>query len=531
MLRIPLIRRHLQVAVSYLAAFVCLDWISYVYPFAGGITPWDPQTGLSFALILLFGLEFLPWVFLAPLVAELLVRASPFQFTPEILIALMMGCGYGAATTVLRSPRLAFDPALGSLSSLFWLVVVALVALVFVAAGEALVLRYAGLLRPGEIAEAILRAFIGDLIGVAVFTPFLLIIFTRRRGPTFGWEAIALLFLVLAAVVVVFGVANAYQLQLFYLLFIPIVWAAVRFGLEGVSTALVVTQIGLIVSVLVSARTDFPVTSHQALLVVLAITGLALGVLVDEQRRSTFRLRLQAEALSRAARLSSMGEFAALVAHEINQPLMATANFARLAEQAIHDQPPDAATTTYAIRSVIEQTDRMAEVLRRLRNFIGQGRTEPEVIAPEKLVTDTWYFCRPMFERHGIEFDFRLDKPLPALRVDALQIEQVLVNLVLNSVEAIAGSRRAGTITVEVGRNGSSEVQFKVRDNGPGFLQDVTEESLTPFATTKPNGLGLGLLLARSIVEAHEGKLKIESSPLGAIVSFTIRIPRAEADE
>jgi two-component system C4-dicarboxylate transport sensor histidine kinase DctB len=70
-----------------------------------------------------------------------------------------------------------------------------------------------------------------------------------------------------------------------------------------------------------------------------------------------------------------------------------------------------------------------------------------------------------------------------------------------------------------------------LRDNGPGFLQDVTEESLTPFATTKPNGLGLGLLLARSIVEAHEGKLKIESSPLGAIVSFTIRIPRAEADE
>jgi C4-dicarboxylate-specific signal transduction histidine kinase len=337
------------------------------------------------------------------------------------------------------------------------------------------------------------------------------------------------LVVILGTIAVVFGVARTYQLQMFYLLFIPTIWSAVRFGLEGVTTALVVTQIGLIVSIQISDQTAFDVTSYQALMVVLAVTGLAIGVLVDEQRRVAHRLRLQAEALSRASRLSSMGEFAALVAHEINQPLTAIANYARIARQATQQHPPDTPTALHAADSAIEQTDRAAEVVRRLREFIGQGRTELATVTVEKLVGEAHSFCRPMLERYGVELDLLAEKNLPAMRVDPLQIEQVLVNLILNSIEALSESgRRDGKVAVEVERKSAKEIEFKVRDNGPGFYSDFADEALTPFATTKPDGLGLGLSLARSIVEAHGGKLRIESSPRGATVVFTLALSAVE---
>jgi signal transduction histidine kinase len=128
-----------------------------------------------------------------------------------------------------------------------------------------------------------------------------------------------------------------------------------------------------------------------------------------------------------------------------------------------------------------------------------------------------------MLERYGVELDLLAEKNLPTMRVDPLQIEQVLVNLILNSIEALSESgRRDGKVAVEVERKSAKEIEFKVRDNGPGFYSDFADEALTPFATTKPDGLGLGLSLARSIVEAHGGRLRIESSPRGATVVFTL---------
>jgi two-component system, LuxR family, sensor kinase FixL len=517
-------RSHLTIAIGYVAGYVLLDWVSYVHPFAAsGITPWNPQTGLSFALILLFGIEFIPWLFVAPFLADLVVRGSPLPLGAEVLVVLAIGCGYGAATALLLSPRVAIDQTLGSMRPLLWLLGVALVSAALVGAGHAFVLIVFGILASGDFIQATLLGFIGDIIGVAVFTPFLLIVLTRRRFPLVTWEAFAILLLIFLAIAIVFGVVATYRLQIFYVLFLPIIWAAVRFGLDGVTAALVTTQIGLIAAIQLSEQTALDVTSYQALMVVLAFTALALGVLVDEQRRAGQRLRFQQEALNRAARLSTMGEFAAVVAHEINQPLMAIANYARLAKRAAEVQPPDSATAVHAANSAIEQVDRAAEVVRRLREFIRQGRTEVTLVTTEKLAVEAQSFCRPLLERHGVEISLEIARDLPSLRVDALQIEQVIVNLVLNSVEALAeAGRHDGKIVIGAVQRHSAEIEFSVRDNGPGFYLGFADEAPTPFATTKPEGLGLGLSLARSIVEAHGGKLTIASSPRGAIVSFTL---------
>jgi two-component system sensor kinase FixL len=517
-----LTRSYLSIALSYLAGYVLLDWISYVHPLSvSGITPWNPQTGLSFALILLFGIEFIPWLFVAPLAASVIVRGAPLPVEAESLVALVIGLGYGAATALLLRGK--FDPTLSSKRSLLTLLGAAFVSVAIVSVAHAAVLAAFDILPPAEFLQAAIYSFIGDMIGVMVVTPFVLFAFTRRQLPLGSWELALLHLVVLACVAVVFGFVGANRLQLFYILFIPVIWTAVRFGLEGVTIALVVTQIGLIVAIQLSNQSTIDVTVFQTLMVVLAGTGLALGVVVTEQQQANHRIRLQQEALSRVARVSTMGEFAAAVAHEINQPLTAVANFTRLTKRAIAQQPPDAPGALAAADNAIEQVDRAASVIKRLRDFIRLGRSEPSRISVAQLVQEALSGCRPELDRLGVALHANIDRALPDVTVDALQIEQVIGNLVRNAGEALSQSgRRDGVVTIDAENDQSGRIWIRVRDNGPGFDPSVEQQPITPFTTTKPDGLGLGLSLSRSIVEAHGGKLQIDSGIRGATVAFSV---------
>lgn len=518
-------RPHVEIAMTYLAGYVLLDWLSYVHPYAGfGITPWNPPTGLSFALILLFGVEFLPWLFVAPLLADGIVRGFALPFSAEIAAGAIIGGGYAAATALLLSPRLRFDAALTTQGSLLMLLIAAIASTAGVAGLYVLMLVTFGVLPAEEFASASLRFWIGDMIGVAVLTPFILVLMTRRRLLHPSWEAVALAAVVAGAMFAVFGFAGAARFQLFYLFFLPVIWTAVRFGLEGVTIGLLLTQIGLIASIHFTEDAASDVTSYQALMVVLTLTGLAVGVLVSEQQRTQQQLRFNQEALNRAFRLGSMGEFAAALAHEINQPLTAIANYARVARNA-----PSISLASEAAERVITQVDRAAEVVRRLRNFIRLGQRETGPAQVRTLVEAAVSYCRAELDRLGVAVQVRIARDMPPVSVDAVQIEQVLVNLLRNSAEALCDAgRHDGSIVVTAVRDGASIV-IEVRDNGPGFDPNLAERAATPFITTKPEGLGLGLSLARSIVEAHGGMLSIESSAFGASVSFTL--PRTAADK
>ena len=512
-------RRHVEIAFAYLAGYVLLDWLSYVHPFASfGITPWNPPTGLSFALILLFGAEFLPWLFVAPILADTLVRGLALPLGAQLAAALIIGGGYALGAGALLSPRLQFDSTLGSRQSLLLLLGVAVASTAIVTATYVAMLVGFAVLPVAEYGRAALRFWVGEIIGITVLTPFLLIVTTRRWTLRPSWELLGLLALVVMALWAVFGLADTFRFQLFYLFFLPIVWTAVRFGLEGVSAALVVTQVGLITAIHFTVQDAANVTAYQALMVVLAFTGLAVGVLVSEQKRTQRQLRINQEALSRALRLGTMGEFAAALAHEINQPLTAVANYARIAKSA-----RDLAAASEASGQVISQVERAAEVVRRLRNFIRLGRSETSPISVTQLLDEALAYCHAELDRHAVQLQLNIAQDLPAVRVDALQIEQVIVNLVRNAAEALSeAGRYDGKVIIEAERAGPDVIVIRVRDNGPGFDPDVVERASTPFTTTKQDGLGLGLSLARSIIEAHGGRLSIESNSSGAAVSFTI---------
>jgi signal transduction histidine kinase len=512
------------VGSAYLAGYVLLDWASYIQPFGVfGITPWNPPTGLSFVLILIFGQRFLPLIFLAPLLADVVVRRFPLPLHIELLSCLIIGAGYGFAAVNLLRPTLKFDVSLSALRDMVLLMLAAVASAAAVSALHVLLLCLSGLVAWGDYWTAALRYWIGDVIGIAVVTPFLLILLTRGRPLSLGWETAAQVAAIVAALWLVFATAAGQQFQLFYILFLPIVWIAVRSGLEGVSAGLVLTQVGLIVAIESFSASDVNATAFQALMLVLTFTGLAAGVLVTERRRAEFQLRLQQDAQARLARLGSMGELAAALAHEINQPLTAAANYTRVAANALASSSTPPGLAQEAANKAVGQVERAAEVVRRLRGLIQLGRSEIAPVTIGRIVHESLDLLRPEIDRHNVSVRAQLSRDLPPVMADILQVEQVLINLVRNSIEAIGGANPGGGIvTIEAVPGEGGVVEVRVRDNGPGFEREVLDAAPQPFATTKADGLGIGLALSRSIVEAHGGRLWLGKSAQGAVVHFTL---------
>jgi signal transduction histidine kinase len=518
-------RPHLQIALAYLASYVALDWLSFVHPIGSlGITPWNPHPGLSFALILLFGREYLPWLFVAPLLADAVVRGSPLPVWADIGAALIIAVGYGTASSVLISRFIHFDVTLATKRDLLLLVAAVTIAAAFVATAYVALAAAAGSIEPSQFLQAVLRYWIGDTIGIIVVAPFALVLFTRRRFPGLSSELLGPFVLLLLGLWLVVGV-EAFRFQLFYLLFLPVIWTAVRFGFEVLTLALAATQLGLIAAIHFSGQSAIDVTAFQAMMVVLALTGLAVGVIVSEQQRTQHRLRVHQDALARLTRLNTMGQFAATLAHEINQPLTAIANYTRLANDAAQTPSGNMAVVTEATAKAVEQVDRVAEVIRRLRELIRIGHGESAPISVEHAISQVSSLIRTELEQHGIAIDIKVPRGLPKVSGDALQLEQVILNLIRNAVDSIVGAGRYdGRITLSAQHAPPGFVTIHVSDNGPGFDPDLADEAIAPFTTTKPDGMGLGLSLCRSIIEAHRGKLWVGGDATGAIVSFTLPV-------
>jgi len=521
------------VGLAYLVGYVLLDLISFVEPYAPfGITPWNPNTGLSFALVLRFGPRMVPWLFLSPVVADLANRQVMLPWVAEILSAATIGGGYAVALTFLKRPNVRFDPALSSMRDLALLMLVATASAAFVASSYVGLTIASGLLLPADFAPATLRYWVGDVIGILGVAPFTLFALARRRILSITMETVLQLAAIVVALVLVFGSVEERELQLFYVLFLPIVWMAVRTGTEGVSLGILLVQFGVILGVQLFPDERQELTAFQTMMLVLTATGLVAGELVAERRRAESQLRLHQESLARLGRLGSIGELAAAVAHEVNQPLMAAGTYTRLLADQIASGNTDCAAVAETAKKAVAQVDRASEVIRRLRALVRLDRSNRAPCSLESIVNETIKLCQPNLDRTNVPIRARLATDLPNVMVDMLQIEQVLVNLVRNSMEAIGGSGHAeGTIRIAAKPAGDEFVEVHVLDSGPGFPRDRIDSAFLPLSSDKAEGLGIGLPLCRSIVEAHGGRLWLEPNPEGGSVRFTLPIAKKPNDE
>jgi len=516
------------VGLVYLAAYALLDWISYIEPYAQlGITPWNPGTGLSFVLLLVFGLRMIPFLLVSPLLADYLTQQFAMPWQVEILASALVGGGYSIALTYLLRPSLRFDPTLGSMRDLVLLMVVAVVSAAFVAAGYVSLTIVAGLLPMADFVAAALRYWVGDVIGITVITPFALFALTRRRILPMTTETLLQFVAIALALALVFGLTQEQQFQLFYVLFLPIIWLAVRTGSEGVSVGILVTQLGLILGIQLFPAGTFNVTAFQALMLVLAMTGLVAGELVTERWRTEAQLRLQQDSLSRLARLGSMGELAAAVAHELNQPLMAAGTYTRLVNDAMTSGHTDVAVVAETAKKAVAQVERAAEVVRHLRALVRLDRSNRAPCRFERIVEETIELCQPDLDRAHVIVRTDIAADFPPVMVDLLQIEQVLINLMRNAIEAISDSGSVrGTVHIGARVFNDEFVEVRVVDTGPGFPPALLENAFLLLSSHKAEGLGIGLPLCRSIVEAHGGQLWLDDNPKGAAVCFTLPIAK-----
>jgi two-component system sensor kinase FixL len=254
---------------------------------------------------------------------------------------------------------------------------------------------------------------------------------------------------------------------------------------------------------------------------------------VTDRRRAEDEARLLQERLTHFSRLSTMGEMAAGLAHEINQPLSAIATYAQAGQRFLRHPEPDTADVLAALEQINVQALRAGEVIRRLRNFVKNREVKREAVDCGRLLDDLRLLAETDARLHNVHLRIDAEENLPTVYADPIQLQQVVLNLVRNAIDAMADcpeNRREVVLITR--RSGEGEVQVTVADHGSGLAPEATEHLFNPFFTTKSGGTGLGLAISRSIVRAHGGRLwHTPNDECGARFHFTLPVSPATTGE
>jgi two-component system sensor histidine kinase TtrS len=251
---------------------------------------------------------------------------------------------------------------------------------------------------------------------------------------------------------------------------------------------------------------------------------------IGKRRRVEEQEALHRKELDHAARLSTLGEMAGGLAHELNQPLAAIANYADGCELRLRGGDVDRAGLVEATRLIRQQADRAAQVIQRMRAFVRKREPVHARLDVDDLVQETIEFFEGLARRSGVVIGVALAPGLPAVNGDRVQLQQVVLNLLQNALDAMADNEpRRRRIEIATGRC-EMGVCITVADHGTGMPADVKARLFEPFFTTKPNGLGIGLALCRSIIDEHGGRLTVDDTPGGGTL-MRLSLPADAAEQ
>jgi PAS domain S-box-containing protein len=648
----------LGLSVAYIVVYMTLDRLSFIEAQHGiNITPWSPSAGLALALLIIKGPRWFPAVFAADLLSEATLPEVAVPSAPIFISALVVSGGYTATTVVLRC--IGFEAGLQRTSDVARLILAAIASSGLAACGYVATYAATGVVPWTGFLDAVQHYWIGDGIGIIGVAPPLLTLARPRNysvpaDPNRRWfhlsEIVAQAASIAVALALVFSqVLTRHPFRLFYVLFLPLIWIAMRRGLAATSWAVIAIQVGLVVGLQLQDQSEATLRDFQMLMFALAATGLLLGAVVSdrqrlsralaesERRRATIldtardgivsidaygqilstnpaverifqrpghlligidvhelidsapnepplinrivssrsagvttweldarradgevfpielsvgrsesddaeqftlvvrdiTLRRKTEArarqhqaeLAHVSRISLAGEMAGALAHELSQPLTAIAAYARGCLRVLGGTAPEPETLYEGVSEVAEQAERAGDVLGRLREFVRGGEPQRARVEVGPLIHAAIGLARAEATQNEVEIDARLESGLPPVLADHVQIEQVLLNLLRNAIDAIAtADSQQRLIVVEGHCNSHRTVEVSVTDSGPGISADVANRVFEPFATTKPEGMGMGLSISRSIVESHGGNLRM-LRPVGSGATFVFDLP------
>jgi PAS domain S-box-containing protein len=631
--------RTIGLACGYVVLYVLVDWLSNVKPLLSlGITPWNPQTGVALAFLLLIGPRWLPVAIVAIIASNAVVRGGSIASPASLLASIWLAFVYAALAGLLRRWNLAEPIAKATSAARF--AGASLIGTLVAASGYVGLFVLSGHLPTEDTVSGITRYWVGDLNGVLTVTPVL--VHSVRWRASLGvisahrLELLAQLGAIAFALWIIFSLPTDDQLRFFYLLFVPVIWISMRWGLPGGLLGVLAIQVGLAIV----AYSEIPTHRFidlQFLMLTLSLTALVLGAVVTERagvlqrvatreaeqrallamapdgvlavdasgdirmanpaatrlfgerlnvrqegrlntilpglrldaidgratldgrredgsmfpaeiawarldspahdaflvtvRDATDRLRADEQlrgrdaALARAMRFAVAGELASALAHELNQPITALVSYLRASEILAERTTGSDDRLKGTLGKAAHEAIRASEVLRRLRDFYRGGALKREHIHVRDVCNAAAKAFQDRLRQIDATMSVTVEPSIPPMEGDRTQLEIVLHNLIANAIDGLALTRPARR-QVELSASFTErELNLRVEDSGPGVPDDVVQKLFEPFVTSKPDGMGLGLAISRSLIRARGGELSYAPSRRLGGASFMIRLP------
>jgi PAS domain S-box-containing protein len=253
---------------------------------------------------------------------------------------------------------------------------------------------------------------------------------------------------------------------------------------------------------------------------------IAEGRDITDNKRAEEERQLHRQEIAHVIRLSTMGEMASGMAHELNQPLGALVSYCGTARMLIESLPTPSQQLHDILDRAVEQAHRASKIIRHLREFVGKESDHKELLSLDQLIEDINILLGSELKRAKVAVEHRLDARGCKIMANKVQIEQVLVNLIMNSVEAIQSARaNGGKVILTTRMMKDKSIEVTVTDDGPGIDADIIGSMFDPFRTTKPSGMGMGLSISRSIIEAHGGTIWADTQRhSGARLGFSLPV-------